>query len=110
MSPGLNSSVRAWPCEAKTVTRDFPAITYCHSAACGCQCIPRTAPGWIVIVAPVIVVEIGNSVCETIRKLPPLNFRGSWASSEYLCVKGPVRCEPAGQSVGSGGGAFPGTI
>src|SRR4029079_12653499 len=54
-----------------TVIRPLPLIQYCHSAALGCQCISRMAPGLMVTMAAAMLLEIGKFVESTTRASPP---------------------------------------
>src|SRR3954449_9328357 len=51
--------------------RPLPLIQYCHSAALGCQCISRMAPGLMVTMAAAMLLETGKFVESTTRASPP---------------------------------------
>src|SRR5262245_55186160 len=80
---------------------------YCHSAALGCQCNSRSAPGSISSTTPVMVVEIGNCEPSARHSLPPSNTsRGLCDSSEYLCDSG-GSFQPCSGGAGVSGGILP---
>jgi hypothetical protein len=78
---GPYSNLRDRPLAPNTVIRVRPDRKYCHSSALGCQCISRRPPRSIRMVAPVMLVEIGNSFTDAMRIVPPGNFWGCCASS-----------------------------
>src|ERR1700722_9951411 len=74
--------------------RPSPLIQYCHSSAFGCQCISRMAPGFSVIRAAAVVVEILNVLLST-TWIEPLRLLLTGFEAPILKVNGNGGSPPA---------------